>query len=343
MRAMLRLVALATFLTVLAACGAEAPDDTAGEPAGDEEAAQTAPADEEPEPVTLRLYTTVTQDTVDLVLEAFADETPEVDVEVFRAPTGEFNARVAAERREGRIQADVFWLTDPLSMLQFDDEGLLASWTPENVEEIDERYRGERYWGTRLLNLMIVAHSDVEDPPESWDDLTDVEGGVVLPDPGFAGSAFGALGYFALDDAYGIEFYERLADAGATQVNAPGEVVAAVAEGRAAAGITLDRIARDAEGDGSPIQLIWPEPGAIVVDSPIAVLDTSEHRDAAERFVEFVLGKDGQTAVKDSGWQPVRGDVPWDYGRAETLHPDWDAAFARQDELLEQYRAIFGG
>jgi iron(III) transport system substrate-binding protein len=335
-----RLLALLAVLALTAvACGTDPAGNEAGQPTDP----APAPTGDDGEPVALRLYTTVTQDTVDAVLEAYAGEAPDVDVEVFRAPTGEFNARVAAERREGQVQADLFWLTDPLSMLQFEADDLLATWTPANVDEIDERYRADAYWGTRLLNMIIIAHADEEDPPESWADLTEVEGGVALPDPGFAGSAFGALGYFALDDAYGMDFYERLADRGATQVDAPGEVVNAVAEGRVRAGMTLDKSARDAEEEGSPLQLIWPDPGAIVIDSPIAVLEGSENRAAAEHFVEFVLGKDGQTAIKDTGWQPVRDDVPWEYGTADTVHPDWQQAFAQQSELLEQYRNIFGG
>jgi iron(III) transport system substrate-binding protein len=317
-----------------AACGEAAPGPatTDAEPAG-------AAA----EPTTLRLYTTVTQDTVDAVLAAFGAAREGVEVEVFRAPTGGFNARVAAERREGRIRADLFWLTDPLSMLQYDADGLLAAWTPAGAEAIDERLRTDTFWGTRLLNLVIVAHADVADPPASWHDLPDVEGGVALPDPGFAGSAFAALAYFALDEEFGMDYYQRLADAGAVQVDAPGEVVSAVAEGRVQAGMTLDKVARDARDEGSPLQLVWPEPGAIVVDSPIAVLADSAERDAAERFVQFVLSVEGQRAVAATGWQPVRDDVPWEHPAPAAVHPDWEEAFARQEELLGRYRAIFGG
>jgi iron(III) transport system substrate-binding protein len=78
------------------------------------------------EPGTLRIYTTVTQATVDSVVEGFSERYPDVDVEVFRAPTGELTARIAAEQREGGMRADVLWLTDPLSMQQYAGDGLLA-------------------------------------------------------------------------------------------------------------------------------------------------------------------------------------------------------------------------
>lgn len=345
-------IAVLAGLTLLAtACGEETdPGAALGE--GDEE--DTGDAGEETgdtgeetgdaDPDTLRLYTTVTEDTVEAVVAGFEEQHPDVETEVFRAPTGEFNARVATERREGRIRADVFWLTDPLSMQPFEEEGLLAEWSPAEVGAVPEEYRASTFWGTRVLNLVIVHADDAEPAPESWWDLADpAHGEVALPDPGFAGSAFAALGYFALDPDYGMDYYRELDAAGATQVQAPGEVVTGVAEGQFAAGITLDKAARDAIEDGSPIGVAWPEPGAIAVYSPIAVLAGSGAREPAEAFVDHVLSAGAQEAIAATGWQPVRDDVDWPHQGGPLISPDWSAAFDRQEELLEEYRSVFGG
>jgi iron(III) transport system substrate-binding protein len=332
-RPALRLVAAAA-LVVLGAC-AQADD-----------AREVAAPGAEPatEPAVVRVYTSVTQDSVDAVVGGF-EAAHDATVEVFRAPTGELNARIAAERREGAIQADVFWLSDPLSMQEFDAEGLLRDWTPGNVDAVEAPLRSERFFGTRLLNLVIVAREDLAATPSSWWDLTDAayEGAVAIPDPGFAGTAFGALGYFALADDFGFAYYEALADNGVVQVNAPGEVVAGVAEGRFDAGMTIDATAREAIADGSPLELVWPEPGAIVVYSPIAVLDTAGDSGPAEAFVEHVLSPEAQAAMADTGWQPVSPDADWPHAVGPTVSPDWDAAFDQQAELLERYRAIIGG
>ena len=304
------------------------------------------PAADEPDddPRLVRVYTTVTQDTVDAVTDGFEDAHPAAEVEVFRAPTGEFNARVAAERRDGEIGADVFWLTDPLSMLAFDADGLLAQWEPEGAGSVPEAYRHDTYWGTRLLHLVIVASDELEAAPERWWDLADpdVVASSALPDPGFAGSAFGALGWFALDDDHGLGWYEAIAGNGAVQVDAPDEVVAGVAEGRFDAGLTLDRLARDAEEAGSPLEVVWPEPAAIAIDSPIAVLDGAAAGELAEAFVEHVLSAEAQERIAETGWQPIDPDVPWPHTGGATTTPDWDAAFAQRDELLERYRSAMG-
>ena len=294
---------------------------------------------------TIRLYTSVTQDTVDAVLAAFGEAYPSVTVDLFRAPTGEVDARIAAERREGRILADVLWATDPLSVQQYDADGLLSEWQPANAAEVPEAYRQERFWGTRLLNVVIVAHEDVRPPPTGWDDLSDAayHDGVALADPGFAGSALGTMAYFALTDAYGFDYLRALADNGAVQVQSVGDVISGVAEGQFAAGMSLDKSVRDAVAAGSPIRLVWPEPAAITIYSPIAVLEGTANAPAAEAFADFVLGVEAQEAIAVTGWQPVRADVPWPHAGGGVVQPDWSAAFARRDELLDAYRAIFGG
>lgn len=309
-----RLLSLLLLLTVLPACGDDGADS-------------------------IVLYTSVTANTVEAVVAGFEAANPGVSVEVFRAPTGELNARIAADLREGRIGADVLWLTDPLSMQQYDAQGVLLPAAPA-ASKVPAEYRQDRFWGTRILNLVVVRHRDAA-PMVTWFDLVAAagNGGVAIPDPSFAGSAFAALAYFALDAEYGFEFLQLLHDAGATVVASPGDVITGVAEGQYDAGITLDVPAADAVADGSPIEIVWPAPGAIALYSPIAVTSAAG---AAVDFVSFVLGTEGQTAIAGTGWQPVHPDIPWTSGGPQVTI-DWAGAFDRQQELLDAYRDIFGG
>jgi iron(III) transport system substrate-binding protein len=320
---------------LLAACGTDAAQE---EPAQVETAAPPEPAG------TVRLYTSVTQDTVDAVVAGYQEAFAGTEVEVFRAPTGELTARIAAEQREGGIHADVLWLTDPLSMQQYDADGLLAAIPPTAEEVVAPEYRSDTFVGTRILNMVIVARDDVDPLPASWSELADPRFAdpVAIPDPSFAGSAFGALGYFAQDDDFGLDYYRRLADNGAVQVSAPDDVVTGVAEGRYAAGMTLDNSARTAMENGSPIEVIAPEPGAIAIYSPIAVLDSAADPDAATSFVEFVLSEEAQEAIAETGWEPIRDDVAWPHDLPQVA-PDWPVISDQREQLLEEYRTIFGG
>jgi iron(III) transport system substrate-binding protein len=292
---------------------------------------------------TITLYASVTQDTVDAVRDVVAEQHPDLVVEVFRAPTGELDARIASELRRGDIGADVLWMTDPLSVQRYEADGLLASLDPDAFQDVPEAYRSDTFVGTRLLNLIIVAGDALDFTPAGWNDLADpaLAGRVALPDPGFAGSAFAALGYFATADEYGFDFYEALEQNGAVQVSSPVEVLTGVAEGRWDVGITLDKVVRSAVDKGSPIQLVWPEPGAIALYSPAAVVASTDAPEAAAAFLESLVSPEVQAAIAGTGWQPVRPDVEWPHEGA-SVTPDWADLFGRQAELLEGYRAIFG-
>jgi iron(III) transport system substrate-binding protein len=292
---------------------------------------------------TITLYASVTQDTVDAVLGALAQVYPDLHVNVFRAPTGELDARIAAEQRSGGVQADVLWATDPLSTESYAAQGLLATLPTDTLSLVPEQYRTDTFVGTRLLNLVLVTRADLAPQPVSWHDLTDASyrGRVALPDPAFAGSAFAALGYFATTPDYGIDFYRQLAANGAVQVQAVGDVITNVANGTQAVGISLDKSVRDALERGSPVRLVWPQPGAIVVYSPAAIFSSSSRPALAATFLHFLLSSPAQTAIAATGWQPIRSDVPWN-ASGPVVSVDWAAVFGEQQQLLAEYHAIFG-
>lgn len=326
-RSFLAAAAALTLMGAVLAGPAAAQDDSSENPVGG----------------TITLYTSVTQDTVDAVLDVLAEAAPDLAVEVFRAPTGELDARIATELRSGGIGADVLWMTDPLSVQRYEADGLLAPLAGEAFAVVPAEYQGETFVGTRLLNLVIVTGQDAEPKPTSWADLADpaYADSVVMPDPGFAGSAFAALGYLATADEFGLDFYQRLKDNGVVQVLSPGEVLNGVAEGNYAAGITLDKVVRAAVDKGSPIELVWPEPGAIALFSPAAVVASSDDLDAAQAFQEFLVSPAAQAAIASTGWQPVRDDVEWPYDGA-VVTPDWTELYGSQEQLLQEYYAILG-
>jgi iron(III) transport system substrate-binding protein len=291
----------------------------------------------------ITLYTSVTQGTVDAVVEGWKAAHPGVEVEVFRAPTAEVAARIATELQAGGLQADVLWLTDPLSIAGYADGDLLQAWSPPSAGAIPAQFRTGTFFGTRLLNIVLVTAANATGPSD-WKDLlgTAAKDSVAIPDPGFAGSAFAALGYFAQTDGYGTAFYAALKANGATQLKSPDDVTAAVAEGQFKVGMTLDNSVRTAIKKGSPIRLVWPSSGAIAIYSPIAAVAASANLTAADSFVDWTLSPDGQAAIAGTGWQPISGPGgPKAEGRQ--VSPDWAAAFGSQQELLAGYRAIFGG
>ena len=120
-----------------------------------------------------------------------------------------------------------------------------------------------------------------------------------------------------------------------------------MAEGRYQLGITLDSEVRSAIAAGSPVVLDWPTDGAISLYSPIAetVAATGGAAAATQAFMRYVLSPAGQTLIGKTGWQPVLPGIAGPArpaGATEVYPSSWTVLFGRQQQILQQYQAIFG-
>jgi iron(III) transport system substrate-binding protein len=291
------------------------------------------PATSRPEPITL--YTCVNDTTVQPVISAFKTAHPDTDVQLFRAPTGQLNARVATDVRSGGLKADVIWACDPLTMQDFVTQGLVGGWTPQT--DIPKAMRTPDYVGIALLYMVAITRKG-QPALTKWPQLADA-GKVAVPDPKVAASALGALAYF------GTDFYANLKSKGAVQVSTPDDVTNGVAQGTYDAGMTIANSAYAAAKSGSPVTVSWPKPGAIAIYGPVAVSKTTENRQLARDFASYLTSPEGQAVIGSSGSYPTLPNVagPTKPDNAPTVQPDWNALASQKAALLKDYATIFGG
>ena len=331
MRPLVRVAAAVPLLLVLLACadeggvGGGAGADTSTSPSG-----------------SATLYTCVSDTTIQPLIAQFEKQNPGSTIDLFRAPTGELNARIAADVRSGGFTADALWACDPLTMQGYVDQDVVGGWIPQGADDIPPEYRTDDYVGVAVLYMVAIHHQD-SPAPTSWADLADSEG-VAVPDPSVAASALGALGYLAQSSDYGLGFYQDLKDNGAVQLSTPDEVTTGVAQGIYKSGMTIANSAYAAEEAGSPVGVVWPEPGAIAVYGPIAVAKDSDSQ-VAKAFMTYVLSEPGQQLLAESGSYPTRPgiDGPTVPDGAPVVFPDWADVGKDKDGLLGGYTSIFGG
>ena len=288
-----------------------------------------------PRTESITLYTCVNDTTVQPVIAAFKAAHAGTDVQLFRAPTGQLNARVASDVRSGGLKADVIWACYPLTMQDYVSQGLVGGWAPQT--EIPESMRTPDYVGIALLYMIAITRKGKQ-PPTNWDQLGDA-GKVAVPDPKVAASALGALAYF------GTDFYADLQSKGAVQVSTPDDVTTGVAQGLYDAGMTIANSAYAAAKSGSPVIVSWPKPGAIAIYGPVAVSKTTANRQLAQDFVSYLTSPDGQAVIGSSGSYPTLPNVPGPTkpNNAPTVQPDWQALTSQKAALLNDYATIFGG
>lgn len=318
----------------LAACG-QSPTPSAGSGASHSSTSTR----------TLTLYTCVSDSTIQPVIQAFEKSEPGGTVDLFRAPTGQLNARVAADVRSGGLKADVVWGCDPLTVQALVVQKLVGGWIPPEAAAIPAQYRTSDYVGAHLL-YMVAVHRTTVPAPRAWSDLAGAGyRKVAVPDPAVAASALGALGYFAATPGYGIGFYQRMRSRGAVQVKTPDDVTTGVAQGLYDAGMTTSNSAYAAKKDGSPVDVVWPEPGAVAIYGPVALATHAPHAQVAKNFISFVLGDAGQRVIGASGTYPTRPGVagPTIPPGAPIVHPEWGAIGGTQAAIEQDYKRVFGG
>ena len=298
---------------------------------------------------TLMVYTSCPIEIMTQIEQVFEESHPNIDVQVYRSGTGTITAKIAAEREAGKVLADIVWVADYAYFESLKELGLLYSYkSPEaaNLPKIfiDPDYC---YYGARIF-CMVIAYNTllVDDPPRRWTDLLDPKwrGQIVTGNPQYSGSNVVATAALCLE--YGLSYLKGLRENEIAVVRGNSQAAAEIAAGAYMVGFTLDNIVRELKAQGSPINLVYPEDGAVFLPSPIAIINTTEHLEAAKAFVDFVLSPAGQEAlVKYGSYIPARPDVapPPDTPTVDQIHVmDLPLSFlmANKDFYTDQFIKI---
>ena len=340
----LRLAALLAGGLALSAC---ASTSEASSPAAGTSSASSPAA----VPASLTLYTSEPQEKIDAAVAAFTEQHPEITVEVFRAGTGDLNARIESERTGGDIQADLLMAADAGTFERYKEDDLLLELDPVedaavNPDVVDpEGY----YVGTRIIPTVIAYNTTmVDSPPASWQDLTDSQyaGKITMPNPDVSGAAAYNAAVWTLTDGLGDDWMAALAENEPVIADSNGPVAQAVAAGTQPVGVVVDYLVRELADAGSPIAVSYPSEGVPYVSQPIGVFADTEYPDAAQAFVDFVLSEEGQTLAVEQSYLPVRDDVGTPEGapamsEITILSPDLDEVAATQPEAVARFNELF--
>jgi iron(III) transport system substrate-binding protein len=301
----------------------------------------------------LTVYSGREEELVAPLFEQFTEETG-IEVQVRYGDSAELSATIAEEG--GNSPADVFFAQDPGSLGAVQSQ--LEVLPGPILDRVDHRFRDPegRWIGTSGRSRVIVYNTDAwseEDVPDSVLELTEArwEGRVGVAPTNASFQAFvTAMRLSQGDDATrrwlvdlkanGARFYEK---------NTP--IVEAVAAGEIDLGLVNHYylylvLAEQPQAPVANHFLRAGDPGALVSVAGAGVVGSSDDREDAERFVEFLVSDAGQRFYVDvaeeaeyplvSGIDPKEGLPPLD----ELHGPDVDLARfgAEHEETIELLR-----
>ncbi|MDR2111484.1 MAG: ABC transporter substrate-binding protein, partial [Candidatus Accumulibacter sp.] len=241
----------------------------------------------------------------------FMKKHPDIKIDFQSAGAGKLMAKIAAERESGKILADVLWTSEVPDFYQLKANGLLLPYIPAETKALLNPlpdYDGS-FTAARLGTLGIAYNTRlIKEAPKHWDDLKTpaFKGAFGIANPALSGTAY--MSVAVISKTFGWEFFESLRANGAKMGKGSGQVVDDTASGDLVACLAVDYITLDKIDKGATLQLVYP-PEMLVVPSPVAIFKDSPNIDAAKKFVDFLLSREGQSIVVEDGTLPVRADV----------------------------------
>lgn len=299
--------------------------------------------------VTVTLYTSESQDLVGEMMKDFEAENPGIKVEIYRSGTEKVIAKLEAEKSSGGIQADMIWFADIDYFNRMDDEGMLEQYQPD-AENIDDKfiYKDGKYFEVRQIYNILAANAGTDHEITSWKDLSDpaLSGKIAMANPHYSGAAFLTLATVVSNDDLGWDYFQSLKDNNLKFEESNGNLSSKVSTGEYHAVSVVDFMALNAKNEGSPVEPIWPEEGAVIIPTPVGIMSDSDVKDASKKVIDYLLSEEGQTTFKEQGYIPVNKEVGVPEGAPDVddikvMPLDYDFLKENREELKSKFSEIF--
>lgn len=304
----------------------------------------------------LTVYTARSESLNNAVIPAFEEETG-IKVDVVVAGTGELLKRVESEKNNP--QGDIFWAADE-TMLSSKQEYFEKYVSPEDENMLPEFQNKTGYFSPAFADptVFIVNKNVIGDiKMEKFEDLLNPElkGKISFGDPTASSSAFQSLAamLYAMGDGDPMsdqawDFVEKfVANLDGKISGSSGQVHKGVADGEYPVGLTWEDPVVQYIVNGAPVDIVFPEEGAIFPGESVQIVKDADHVDNAKKFVDFVLSEEIQSKVgAELTVRPLRKDteladymVPTDdIVLAKNYDEEWVSA--HKDEITARFTEV---
>ena len=297
----------------------------------------------------LVLYITIDLPQTIQVVHHFVQKYSFLDLELHPLETETLVTRIQDEARSGMSTWDVVLggggLFQPLM-----EANLVASYHSPQREAVSEALNdSEGYWSAYYINPYVLSYSTTlvkeAEIPKSYDELLEPrwKGNRIAIDSTAHGLLRGLTLVWGEDKT--VAYLKRLADQQPVMASASITAVESMHIGNASMVIARAPVVQGYKKKlGSPIDWVSLDPIVAQIDA-VMVSAQSPHPNAARLFVDFVLSKEGQSALAGVQQIPVRRDME---PRLNPTLPDHKWFVERPDkhvnfyQTVRRFREIFG-
>ena len=320
------------------------------EPAAEEPAAEEMAAPSG----TITLYTSESEDQVNEMVADFNEVYPDVQIDILRSGTGEVVGKLQAEMEGGEIQADMMWFADLDFFRKLGEEDMLLEYVPVGSDVVEDTYH---YFGNKahevrfIFNIVAYNTTLVDTPPTGWKDLLNPEykGRIGMASALYSGGAFNNLGTLVNEPDMGWDFYEQLNANEVVVGRGNGGIGTSIASGEFVMGQLIDFMARNLKNEGSPVEMIWPEEGSVVIPTPVGIYKNTDNPAACQAFLDYLYSDRAQALFVQQNYLSVLPGAPepegltaYPEGGLKILVPPVEFMAENREELRNKYEELFG-
>ena len=285
---------------------------------------------------------------------AFEAAFPGIAVKVERSGAERVFTRIAQEYASRINNVDIVNTTDAAHPFAWRKEGWLEPFVTKDVAEhfAPEYKNAEGYWATLRIVFSIVGYNTElvkpSEAPRSFKDLLDPRwsGKLVKAHPAYSGAVMTAT--HAMVRELGWEYFEGLAKLKVLQVQSGVDPPKKIALGERAAMVDgADYLLYQAKEKGAPVEAVYPDEGAPIINSPNALFKAAPNPHAARLLLAWMYSAEGQQKLVDiSGLYVPHAKVPPPAGRRPLalikIMPDQpEAMLADADMIKKRYAQLF--
>ncbi len=299
-------------------------------------------------------YTAVDVKVAEGVAKAFRAAYPRIPIEVERSGSERVFQRISQEVQAGIRNVDVVNSSDASHFLFWKQQKLLATHVPPDVKRFPAQFRDpDGTYATWRATLSVMGYNTnlvaEKDAPRGYLDLLDPrwKGKLVKSHPGYSGTSL--TGTYALVQALGWDYLEKLSRQGVQQLQSTTAPPKTIASGERAVMVDGNEYNMFIElAQKSPVRIVYAREGTPFVTSPAAIFATAPHPNAARVLENFLFTAPiQQLIVTEGGLRSVHPDVKDPPGRTplgqiKTLPDDPAAMLPLVAEIKRRYTAIFG-
>jgi iron(III) transport system substrate-binding protein len=265
-------------------------------------AREGGPGEDEPVAGEVWVYTSLYRHVIDALEPTLAAALPGVTIHWFQAGSEKVTTRLEAELAGGGTPCDVLLTSDPFLYERFKADGRLQRYVSPNALRTPPSFIDlDGHFGAVRLSTMVLVHRRGTPAPRSFAALTAPEwaGEVVVGDPLTSGTAF--TWAIAMASRLGDRYFEALRDKGARVAGGNAAVLQKVEGGEAKVGVILLENALAARRRGSPIEIAWPDDGAVVIPGYAAILAGTAHTATARALLDALHSPEAQRIIAEKG------------------------------------------